>query len=223
MKKFVQTPLAYDFGALEPAMERRTVELHYGKHHAAYVSNLNAALEKAPEFDAPECPGQLLAKLDEVPEAIRTAVRNNGGGYLNHELFWKLLTPKSEGAPVGELAKALDETFGSFEAFKEKFAAASMAHFGAGWTWLIMRPCGKLKIVTLPNQDNPLMPASVVPEAAQGQPVLALDLWEHAYYLQYQNLKAEYVKSFWQLANWTYAEERYQKALARTAKCACGK
>lgn len=216
-KKYTQQPLSFGFGDLEPAMARRTVEIHYGKHHAAYAANLNAALAKAPEFAAPECPAQLLRQLDNVPAAIRTAVRNNGGGFFNHELFWMFLTPKGEGAPVGALAGAIEKTFGSFDAFKEKFAAASMAHFGAGWTWLILKKCGALEITTLPNQDNPLMPESVVSAASRGVPILALDLWEHAYYLQYQNLKADYIKSFWQLANWSRANEFYTKILEHRA------
>lgn len=215
MKKYTQKPLGYGFGDLEPAMARETVELHYGKHHAAYVANLNAALEKVPDFSAPESPFQLLRQLDSVPAEVRTAVRNNGGGFVNHEIFWEELSPQGGGVPVGALAEAIDKAFGSFDAFKEKFAAASMAHFGAGWTWLILRKDGSLKITTLPNQDNPVMPESIVPAESQGIPILALDLWEHAYYLQYQNRKAEYVKSFWQLVNWEDVNKFYTKIRER--------
>lgn len=214
-KKYEQKPLRFEMSALEPVMEARTLEFHYGKHHAAYVANLNAALEKAPEFDAPLCPGRLLHHLDRVPENIRAAVRNNGGGHFNHSFFWKGLTPKSEGAPVGELAAAIEKDFGSFDAFKEKFSAAAMSHFGAGWAWLILKKDGTLAVCSTPNQDCPLMSRKAVPEIEHGFPVLALDLWEHAYYLQYQNRKADYVKSFWQIVSWAQAEKNYQHALER--------
>ncbi len=231
MKKYEQKPLGYDMSALEPYMQKSTLEFHYGKHHAAYVANLNAALEKAPEFEVPECPALLLLHLQYVPEAIRTAVRNNGGGHFNHSFFWKCLTPNSQGAPVGELAKAIEKEFGSFDAFCQKFEAAAMSHFGSGWAWLILNKDGKLAVCTTPNQDCPLMPESVVPGIERGRPILALDLWEHSFYLQYQNRKADYIKSFWKLVDWNRAEEVYQKALApcpmnadgKKGGCGCGK
>lgn len=213
MKQYEQKPLRYAMDALEPEMQKKTLEFHYGKHHAAYVVNLNAALAKEPDFDPPPCPARLIRHLNRVPEPIRTAVRNNGGGHFNHSFFWKCLAPASEGAPVGDLAAALGEAFGSFEAFREKFSAAAMAHFGAGWTWLILKKDGSLAVCSTPNQDCPLMPESVVSGIEHGYPILALDLWEHAYYLQYQNLKADYVKSFWRLVNWSQAEKNYRHAL----------
>lgn len=211
-KQYQQAPLPYDTGALEPFMAKSTLEFHHGKHHAAYVANLNAALAKAPELDVPECPAVLLRELYKVPESIRTAVRNNGGGHFNHAFFWKLLTPKSEGAPVGELAAAIEKNFGSFDAFKEKFEAAAMGHFGAGWAWLILKKDGTLAICSTPNQDCPLMPECCVPGIERGCPILAIDLWEHSYYLQYQNRKAEYLKNFWQIVNWAQAEKNYSRA-----------
>ncbi|MBQ9758344.1 MAG: superoxide dismutase [Opitutales bacterium] len=223
MKKYEQKPLRYDMSALEPHMQKCTLEFHYGKHHAAYIANLNAALEKAPEFEAPECPARLVHHLHHVPEAIRTAVRNNGGGHFNHSFFWKCLTPNGQGAPVGELAKAIDRDFGSFDAFREKFEAAAMSHFGAGWAWLILKKDGKLAVCSTPNQDCPLMPESVVPGIEHGRPILALDLWEHSFYLQYQNRKADYIKSFWKLVDWEQAEKVYQKALAHRLAKAEGK
>lgn len=215
MKKFEQKPLGFEKDALEPEMSSRTLEFHYGKHHAAYVANLNAALEKEPEFEPPPCPARLIHHLNRVPESIRSAVRNNGGGHFNHAFFWKCLTPNGEGAPAGELAQAIEKAFGSFDAFKEKFSAAAMGHFGAGWAWLIMRKDGSLAVCSTPNQDCPLMPESVVPAIEHGHPILALDLWEHAYYLQYQNLKADYVKSFWRIVNWAQAEKNYRRGLER--------
>lgn len=214
MKKLEQKPLTYAFDALEPAMEKRTLEVHYGKHHVAYVEKLNAALEKAPEFRVSGCIWHLIARLDRVPESIRKAVRNNGGGHFNHAFFWKCLSPNGGGVPVGELAGAIEKTFGSFDAFREKFEDAAMTHFGSGWAWLIVKPDGSLAVCSTPNQDSPLMPASVVPDIEHGRPVLTLDLWEHAYYLQYQNRKADYVKAFWKLVDWNAAEAFYAQALA---------
>lgn len=213
MKKYEQKPLPYAMDALEPIMSKSTFEYHYGKHHAAYVANLNAALEKEPGFEAPECVGRLIHHLHHVPESIRTAVRNNGGGHFNHSFFWKSLTSNGEGAPQGELAAAIEKDFGSFEAFKEKFESAAMTHFGAGWTWLILKKDCTLAVCSTPNQDCPMMPESVVPGIEHGRPILALDLWEHSYYLQYQNRKAEYVKSYWTIVNWAQAEAVYKRAL----------
>lgn len=214
-KKYEQKPLRFEMSALEPVMEARTLEFHYGKHHAAYVANLNAALEKAPEFAAPACLGHLLHHLDDVPESIRTAVRNNGGGHFNHTFFWNLLTPEGAGAPVGELASAIEKSFGSFDAFKEKFSAAAMTHFGAGWAWLILKKDGSLGVCSTANQDFPMMPESIVPAASRGFPILTLDLWEHAYYLQYQNRKADYVNAFWKIVDWAQAEKNYRRGIER--------
>lgn len=220
--KYEQAPLPYAEESLEPVMEKRTLEFHYGKHHAAYVANLNATLAKVPEFEAPECVGRLIHHLHHVPEAVRLAVRNNGGGHFNHTFFWKLLTPKGEGAPTGELAEVIQKTYGSFEAFKEKFEAAAMAHFGAGWTWLILKKDGSLAICSTPNQDCPLMPESVVPGIEHGRPILAVDLWEHSYYLQYQNRKVDYLKNFWKIVNWSQANKNYLKALEHRRKKEAG-
>jgi len=219
MPKYTQKPLRFALNALEPIMEKRTLEFHYGKHHAAYIANLNAALEKEPSFDAPDCPGCLLRHLDDVPATIRTAVRNNGGGHFNHTFFWNELAPagSTAGVPAGELATAIEKSFGSFAAFKEKFASVAMSHFGAGWAWLVAKPDGSLSVVSTPNQDCPLMPASVVPADVRGHPLLALDLWEHAYYLRYQNRKAEYVASFWSIVDWPQAEKHFQKS--RNGSC----
>ncbi|MGN0834644.1 MAG: superoxide dismutase [Candidatus Spyradosoma sp.] len=218
MKKLEQRPLPYAADALEPAMEKRTLELHYGKHHAAYVEKLNAALEKAPEFSAPACIGHLTAHMDRVPESIREAVRNNGGGHFNHTFFWKCLSPNGGGEPVGELAGAIEKTFGSFAAFKEKFEAAATSHFGSGWAWLIVKPDGALAVCTTPNQDSPMMPECVAPGIEHGRPVLTLDLWEHAYYLQYQNRRADYVRAFWSIVDWTAADAFYAKALGKNCR-----
>jgi Fe-Mn family superoxide dismutase len=174
------------------------MEIHHAKHHATYVEKLNAALEKHPELaDTPL--EVLLADLAKVPEDIRTAVRNHGGGHLNHAMFWEMMAPKG-GAPTKESEKLLGNTFGSFDAFKEKFSAAAAGHFGSGWCWFVKNGEGKLEIVTTPNQDTPL---------AQGAaPLLGLDLWEHAYYLKYQNKRAEYIENWWHMVNWSEVERR---------------
>lgn len=213
MPKFEQKPLPFALDDLAPAMEKHTLEFHYGKHHAAYVANLNAALEKEPSFDAPSCPGCLLRRLDDVPAPIRTAVRNNGGGHFNHTFFWNELRPAapSPRVPAGALAEAIEKSFGSFSAFKEKFSAAAMTHFGAGWAWLVAKSDGSLAVVSTPNQDCPLMPKSISGDA-HGHPLLTLDLWEHAYYLQYQNRKTDYVAAFWSIVDWNQAENHYQKS-----------
>ncbi|MBR5621604.1 MAG: superoxide dismutase, partial [Opitutales bacterium] len=170
---YIQTPLPYDVNALEPAMDAETLSIHYGKHHATYTKNLNAALEKHPEFTPPRCPGKLLMEIDKVPPAIFNAVRNFGGGHFNHAFFWKCLSaPRENNQAVGELAKAIDAQFGSFQAFRDAFTAAATGLFGSGWTWLVLKDNGKLAIVTTPNQDSPLMPESIV-GAAHGRPLLA--------------------------------------------------
>ena len=200
--------LPYAHNALEPHIDARTMEIHHGKHHAAYVTNLNKALESAPEL-ADKSVDDLCKAIGSVPEAIRNVVRNNGGGHWNHTFFWNLMKPAAEGKPVGKLAEAITATFGSFEAFQEKFAAAAATRFGSGWAWLCVKD-GKLAICSTPNQDNPLMGEAV--GACGGTPVLALDVWEHAYYLNYQNRRPDYVKAFWAVVNWAQAEANFTAA-----------
>ncbi|OQW96348.1 MAG: superoxide dismutase [Verrucomicrobia bacterium A1] len=199
--------LPYAFDALEPHVDARTMEIHHDKHHAAYVNNLNAALDKHPELHGKSL-DELLTNLGAVPEDIRTAVRNNGGGHWNHSLFWQLLSPKGAGAPAGDAAKAVSANFGSVEAFKEKFAAAAVGRFGSGWAWLCVNPDRKLCICSSPNQDSPIMKG--VSECT-GEILLGLDVWEHAYYLKYQNRRADYVAAWWNVINWGEVEARYQK------------
>jgi len=204
--------LAYAYDALAPHIDARTMEIHLTKHHQAYVTNLNNALASA-GITGPECTCALLADLSKYPENIRTAVRNNGGGHANHKLFWKLLAPNAGGAPKGKLAEAINTTFGSFDKFKEEFAKAAAGRFGSGWAWLVLTPEGKLAIGSTANQDTPLMGKAVA--GIEGKPIIALDVWEHAYYLNYQNRRPDYVAAFWNVVNWNYAEERYAKALAK--------
>jgi len=200
-------PLPYDYNALEPVIDEQTMHLHHEKHHNTYVTNLNSALEKHPDAD----PGnieELLANIDSVPQDIRTAVRNNGGGHSNHSMFWQIMGPSGQGGgqPAGELASAIDSSFGSFDSFKERFAAAAApgALFGSGWAWLIAAPDGSLSIETTPNQDSPLMEGKT--------PVLGLDVWEHAYYLKYQNRRPEYIEAWWDVVNWDEVGRRYDAA-----------
>ena len=200
-----QLPYAYD--ALEPSIDEQTMHLHHEKHHNTYVTNLNSALEKHPEAD-PGSLEELLANIDSVPEDIRKAVRNNGGGHSNHTMFWQIMGPSGQGGgtPSGELASAIDSSFGSFDNFKEQFeaSAAPGALFGSGWAWLIANADGSLSIETTPNQDSPLMEGKT--------PVIGLDVWEHAYYLKYQNRRPEYISAWWNVVNWDEAERRYQAA-----------
>ena len=198
---FTLPPLPYPPNALEPHVDARTMEIHHGKHHQAYVTNLNTALEKAPEHQNKSLE-QLLASLSSVPEAVRTAVRNNGGGHWNHSLFWELMGPKAGGAPSGKLGDAIKAAFGDFEKFKEQFGAAAAGRFGSGWVWLL-NDGGKLSITSTPNQDNPLMDGKS-PKAV----VLGLDVWEHAYSLLYQNRRPDYVKAWWHVVNWKAVEKR---------------
>jgi Fe-Mn family superoxide dismutase len=200
--------LPYPTDALEPHIDKMTMEIHHGKHHQAYVTNLNAALDKHPELHAKSVE-DLLRSINTVPEDIRTAVRNNGGGHANHSMFWKLLSPKTGGAPTGKLADAINGAFGSFDAFKEKFEAAGLGRFGSGWVWLVVNG-GKLEIVSTANQDNPLMGKAI--SGAEGKPVLGCDVWEHAYYLKYQNRRADYLKAFWNVVNWAEAAKNYEAA-----------
>jgi Fe-Mn family superoxide dismutase len=196
--------LPYAADALEPHIDAQTMEIHHGKHHAAYVANLNAALEKHPELQG-QSMENLLRNLSAVPEDIRTAVRNNGGGHFNHDLFWKFLAPKSAGAPPAELGKAIDASFGSLDAFKAEFQKAAMTRFGSGWAWLSLAN-GTLCVCSSPNQDNPIM-AGVA--ECTGEILLGIDVWEHAYYLKYQNRRADYVAAWWNVVNWDLVAERY--------------
>ena len=198
--------LPYVFNALEPHIDARTMEIHHGKHHAAYVNNLNKALEGKPEL-ATKTIDQLISKIAEVPEAIRGAVRNNGGGHWNHSFFWLLLNGKGGGVPTGELGAAINKEFGSFDAFKEKFAAAATGRFGSGWAWLVIN-AGKLVIGSTPNQDNPLMDVSDL----KGKPIFGLDVWEHAYYLKWQSNRKGYVEGWWNVVNWKHVNELFEKA-----------
>lgn len=192
--------LPYAHDALEPHIDKITMEIHHGKHHNAYVTNLNNALKSAPELEGKTIEELLANNLAIVPEAIRTAVRNNGGGHYNHTLFWQLMSPAGGGAPVGNLANAINAAFGSFDAFKEKFAAAGVGRFGSGWAWLIKTASG-VEITSTPNQDTPVM---------EGKPVvLGLDVWEHAYYLKYQNRRPDYIGAWWNVVNWQAAEDRF--------------
>lgn len=197
-------PLPYAFDALEPHIDARTMEIHHDKHHAAYVNNLNAALKDHPELAAKPV-NELIADLSAVPEAIRPAVRNNGGGHSNHTFFWEIMGQGKGGAPVGTLADAITKTFGSYDEFKAKFEEAGVKRFGSGFAWLIVNKQGQLEIISLPNQDSPYMDGN--------KPVIANDVWEHAYYLNYQNRRPDYLKAWWNVVNWDHAEQNYQNAL----------
>jgi Fe-Mn family superoxide dismutase len=203
---FTLPNLPYATNALEPHIDAKTMEIHHGKHHAAYVNNLNKALEGKPELESKTIE-QLISKIADLPEAIRGAVRNNGGGHWNHAMFWTILSPKGGGKPSGELAAAIDRDFGSFDAFKEKFAQAATTRFGSGWAWLVVSS-GKLVIGSTPNQDNPLMDVSDL----KGNPVIGLDVWEHAYYLNYQNRRPDYIAAFWNVIDWNAAAKNYASA-----------
>lgn len=199
--------LPYAANSLEPHIDAKTMEIHHGKHHAAYVNNLNKALEGKGEL-ANKTIEQLIAKINDLPEAIRGAVRNNGGGHLNHTMFWNILNAKGGGKPSGDLAAAIDRDFGGFDAFKEKFTTAATGRFGSGWAWLVVSG-GKLAIGSTPNQDNPLMDVSDF----KGAPVFGLDVWEHAYYLNYQNRRPDYIAAFWNIIDWNAAAKNYSAAL----------
>jgi Fe-Mn family superoxide dismutase len=192
--------LPFDKAALEPHIDAMTMEIHHGKHHAAYVNNLNAALEKAPEVQGWSLE-ELLTKINQVPEAIRTAVRNNGGGHHNHTLFWDILTPGGSKEPTGSLAEAIHATFGSFEKLKEQMTQAGLTRFGSGWAWLVKDKDGKLKVYSTANQDSPLMEGDT--------PLLGIDVWEHAYYLKYQNRRPDYLAAIWNVINWDKVASRF--------------
>lgn len=196
---FELKPLPYASNALEPHIDARTMEIHHGKHHQAYVTNLNNAVAGT---DAAQLTvEELCSNISQYP----MAVRNNGGGHYNHELFWNILSPAGGGMPVGPLADAINSTFGSFEEFKNKFSAAGTTRFGSGWAWLVKKADGNLEVCSTPNQDNPLMDVAEV----KGLPLLGLDVWEHAYYLHYQNRRPDYIAAFWNLVNWSEVSSRY--------------
>jgi Fe-Mn family superoxide dismutase len=196
-------PLPYDYDALEPHIDDQTMRIHHDKHHQGYVSKLNAALEKHPKFDDLSIE-ELLRKLNEVPEDIRTAVRNNGGGHANHTLFWSIMSPDGGGEPSGDLAKAIKDGFSDFKSFKGKLSETASGQFGSGWGWLSLDQKGKLIIESTPNQDNPL---------SQGRtPILGVDVWEHAYYLKYQNKRGDYLQAWWNTVDWDAVAKRYAEA-----------
>ncbi len=195
--------LSYAFDALEPVVDTKTMNIHYSKHHQGYTNNLNAALEKFPEVAKTDVV-ELIKDLNLVPEEIRGAVRNNGGGYLNHALFWEVMTPNGAKAPKGELLSAIEATFGSFEEFKEKFSTAAATRFGSGWAWLAVDSNKKLVVLSTPNQDSPLSDGLT--------PILGLDVWEHAYYLNYQNRRPDYISAWWDVVNWDIVTEKYNAA-----------
>ena len=193
-------PLPYPKDALEPHIDAQTMEIHHGKHHNAYVTNVNKAIAGKPELEKKSVE-DLISNLNAVPEDIRTAVRNNGGGHANHSMFWKLMAPKGGGSPSGRLADDIKATFGTLDTFKEKFEAAGTGRFGSGWAWLIVNKPGKLEIISTANQDNPLMDGN--------RPVLGCDVWEHAYYLKYQNRRPDYLAAWWNVVNWKEIEDRF--------------
>jgi Fe-Mn family superoxide dismutase len=194
--------LPYPYNALEPHIDELTMTIHHTKHHQGYVNNLNAALDKHPELHQKSLE-ELLRGIDQVPEEIRTAVRNHGGGHHNHSLFWQIMAPKAGGEPEGKLAEAIEQTFGDFAKFKETFSNAAATRFGSGWAWLVVNG-GKLEVYSTPNQDSPLMEGKI--------PILGLDVWEHAYYLKYQNRRPEYIAAWWNVVNWPEVTRRFEEA-----------
>lgn len=207
LAEFKQAPLPYATNALEPAIDQQTMEIHYGKHHKTYVDNLNAQIKTYPALDHTQ-----LVDLQKNISKYNTAVRNNGGGHYNHTFFWESLAPAARtGQPSAALLKQINADFGSLDAFKQKFNEAATGRFGSGWAWLIVTPQGKLAITSTPNQDNPLMDVA----ETKGQPLLGLDVWEHAYYLKYQNRRADYIKAFWSVVDWNKINERYAQAIKK--------
>jgi Fe-Mn family superoxide dismutase len=200
---FTVPPLPYAFDALEPYIDKQTMEIHHDKHHAAYVTNLNKALESAPDLQNKTVEELLANNCAIVPENIRTAVRNNGGGHINHSMFWRIMAPKAGGNPSGNVAQAIHSAFGSFDQFKEKMNAAGVGRFGSGWAWLV-KSGGKVEILSTANQDSPLMEGKY--------PVMGVDVWEHAYYLKYQNRRPEYLGAWWNVVNWPEIEKRFNSA-----------
>jgi Fe-Mn family superoxide dismutase len=199
---FEVPPLPYDYNALEPYIDTQTMQIHHDLHHGAYVTNLNNAIKESAV--ASWSLEDLVSRINEVPENIRTAVRNNAGGHINHSMFWQIMGPNKGGAPSGELASAIDQTFGSFEKFKEAFKDAGVKRFGSGWVWLVLDKGGQLQVISTANQDNPLMDGLY--------PVMGNDVWEHAYYLKYQNKRPAYLDAWWNVVNWDVVASRYQQA-----------
>ncbi len=197
---FEVPPLPYDYSALEPYIDTQTMQLHHDKHHAAYVNNLNAALKDNSQFASMNV-DDVLRHIKDVPDSVRTAVRNNGGGHSNHSMFWQIMTPNGGGQPSGALANAINATFGSFDAFKAQFNDAGVKRFGSGWAWLILDQSGKLQVISSANQDSPLMDGNY--------PVMGNDVWEHAYYLKYQNRRPDYLNAWWNVVNWDAVANRY--------------
>ena len=204
---FSLPPLPYSVDALEPHIDARTMEIHHDRHHKTYVDNLNKAIAELPAGDRPNLDG-LVKGLDSVPEKVRTAIRNNGGGHFNHMLFWQMMKKDGGGEPKAELAKAIETAFGNFSAFKEAFGKAATSRFGSGWAWLVFN-AGKLDVVSTANQDSPLMGKAIA--GCEGTPLLGLDVWEHAYYLKYQNKRADYIAAWWNVVNWDVVTERFLK------------
>lgn len=202
-------PLPYALDALAPHIDAKTMEIHHGKHHAAYIANLNKALEGNADLEGKTI-DELITDLGAVPEGIRNAVRNNGGGHANHALFWSILAPNSGGAPTGDLAAAIDSAFGSFDAFKDAFKNSSLTRFGSGWAWLVVKADGTLAVTSTPNQDSPIMGEAA--GCCGSTPLVGLDVWEHAYYLNYQNRRPDYVDAFWNVVNWDAVAERFAAA-----------
>ncbi len=204
--RYTLPTLPYEYNALEPHIDAKTMEIHHTKHHQAYIDKLNAALPEVvkaePKFDGVDV-SVLICNLDKIPESVRTAVRNHGGGHYNHSFFWTILGPNKGGEPTGELAEAIKTAFGDFETFKTKFAEAAAGRFGSGWAWLIKKADGSLEITSTANQDNPVMEDMTV------TPILGLDVWEHAYYLNYQNRRPDYVAAFWNIVDWEAVAERF--------------
>ena len=203
---FELEPLPYAYNALEPYIDEETMHLHHDKHAQAYVNNLNAAIQNAPEFGSIDIE-DLMRRINDVPENIRIAVRNNGGGHANHSMFWKIMTPNGGGNPTGPIAEAINQAFGSFDAFKAAFNDAGLKRFGSGWTWLVADQNGKLSVISTANQDSPLMDGFY--------PIMGNDVWEHAYYLKYKNMRGDYLNAWWNVVNWDEINRRYQKALGK--------
>jgi len=202
---FSLPPLPYDYAALEPYIDADTMRFHHDRHHAAYVNNLNAAIGRHPQL-VNQSAIALLTNLDSIPEDIRSIVQNNGGGHVNHSMFWEIMTPKGGGAPTGNIATAINENFGSFAVLKQQFNDAGLKRFGSGWAWLVLTKAGKLEVTSTPNQDSPLMTGDF--------PILGNDLWEHAYYLKYQNLRGDYLNAWWNVINWAEVNKRLEIAIA---------
>jgi superoxide dismutase, Fe-Mn family len=202
---FELPPLPYDYSALEPYIDTQTMQIHHDRHHAAYVTNLNNAITGTPVADWSL--DQLISRLSEVPDSIRTAVQNNGGGHINHSMFWQIMAPNAGGAPTGALASGINQAFGSFDQFKATFKDAGVKRFGSGWAWLVLDKSGKLQVVSTANQDNPL--------SSGLYPVMGNDVWEHAYYLKYQNKRPDYLDAWWNVVNWDAVASRYAQALGK--------